>query len=179
MFSWTLAMEMLILYPAESDLERLAQTLLGADPRCVVGTRQILRDTLASKLWHTVPKWKEHGGPRLHLNNKHFLRAVCPEGVACLKAIGYRDHGNTIVYPPGTEPSQGFLLLGILNRLDKRTAERQLSIQQAFREQEADWERNHRHRVLGEEDIASSEREDIGYKPKNGAFNSSIYNAPV
>ena len=39
------------------------------------------------------------------------------------------------------------------------------------------WEKNHRHSVLGEETIAR-EREDIGYKPKNGTFNSSVYNKP-
>ena len=58
------------------------------------------------------------------------MKSVCEEGVAALKAIGYREDGNTIVFPKGTEPSQGFVLLGILNQLDERTARRENEIGQ-------------------------------------------------
>jgi len=123
------ATETLILMPSTADLERLASHLLAVDRKCAIGTRQILRDTLADKLWYTVPKWNEIGYPRLHLGNKKMVENVCAEGLTCLRAIGYRQVGNHIVYPEGSDANAGFSLLGILNQLDSRSKVRWTTLQ--------------------------------------------------
>ena len=116
------------------DIKSVAQRLLLTSPECVVATRQVVRETLAQHLWHTVPKWKELGRPTLFLNNKLFLKTVCPEGREALLAIGYRENGKRLTYAEGALPEAGFELLGSLNAADTRTTTREAELSSMLHE---------------------------------------------